>query len=442
MTQAATWGVPRNSGEADLSEIAFAIRIDDSLDAVLSGHKGSTEPSYAVAGMLWIDDTSAPWVLKLYDGVGNIEVMRFDPAADKIRHRWYKGADIASATALTLGGDGNYFDVTGVSAITSIGSIGVGSVIRLHFDASLTLTHHATNLILPGAANIKTAAGDEALFIEYDAGDWRCVSYQRADGKPAVSTLGAWQALASAPTTDLGSLAGPAINVTGTATISSFGTSPAGMFRHVRFDGVATLTYNVTSMILPGGSSIITAAGDTAVFVSEGAGNWRCLNYQRAGASSGGFAWAGVQAVSGSLMDFTGLPSGVSRITIFLNGVSTNGTGGLFIRIGDSGGIEDTGYIGSGSFMTGAATNSANDATGYLIPIGSAATVLQGFVTLERNSDAVDGWTASGVIGRSDTPGNFYVGGVKVLSGELDRVRIITSNAFDLGSINISYEWR
>lgn len=97
-----------------------------------------------------------------------------------------KGADIASANALALGSDGNYFDVTGTTAITSIGTRRVGSIVRLHFDAILTLTHHATDLILPGSANITTAAGDEAEFIEYASGDWRCIKYQKASGLSVI----------------------------------------------------------------------------------------------------------------------------------------------------------------------------------------------------------------------------------------------------------------
>ena len=42
------------------------------------------------------------------------------------------------------------------------------------------------------------------------------------------------------------------------------------------------LTHNATSLILPGGANISTAAADTAIMVSEGSGNWRCLAYQRA----------------------------------------------------------------------------------------------------------------------------------------------------------------
>lgn len=98
---------------------------------------------------------------------------------------WQKGADIASASALILGTDGNYFDVTGTTAVTSITSNGSGAI-KLHFDGVLTLTHHATDLIIPGGANITTAAGDEAEFIEYATGDFRCTSYTKASGEAVI----------------------------------------------------------------------------------------------------------------------------------------------------------------------------------------------------------------------------------------------------------------
>ena len=89
-----------------------------------------------------------------------------------------KGADIASATALPYQSTA-YADVTGTTTITSLLTSGkVGTVIKRHFDDVLTLTHNATDLILPGGVNITTAAGDEAEFVEYQAGDWICTNYQ------------------------------------------------------------------------------------------------------------------------------------------------------------------------------------------------------------------------------------------------------------------------
>jgi len=96
--------------------------------------------------------------------------------------QWSKGADVVSATALAVLTDGNYFDVTGTVTIATINTTGgIGTQIKLHFDGILTLTNSA-DIILPGGANITTAAGDEAEFVEYASGDYRCTNYTKASG--------------------------------------------------------------------------------------------------------------------------------------------------------------------------------------------------------------------------------------------------------------------
>lgn len=88
--------------------------------------------------------------------------------------------------------------------------------------------------------------------------------------------------IASAATVNIGAAAANSITVTGTTTITAFDTIVTGAKREVVFSGVLTLTHNATSLILPTGASITTAAGDVAEFVSLGSGNWRCVHYQRA----------------------------------------------------------------------------------------------------------------------------------------------------------------
>lgn len=85
--------------------------------------------------------------------------------------------------------------------------------------------------------------------------------------------------IASATTTDLGAVEGLSHSITGTTTITSFGTVSAGIWKVVIFAGALTLTHNSTSLILPGGANITTAAGDVAILQSEGSGNWRCWSY-------------------------------------------------------------------------------------------------------------------------------------------------------------------
>lgn len=92
--------------------------------------------------------------------------------------------------------------------------------------------------------------------------------------------------ITSAATVNLANITGTYAHITGTTTISSFGTVPAGQLRYLTFDDALDLTYNATSMILPGGIDITTTAGDSAIFVSEGAGNWRCISYLTASGGS------------------------------------------------------------------------------------------------------------------------------------------------------------
>jgi len=88
-------------------------------------------------------------------------------------------------------------------------------------------------------------------------------------------------AVASAATCDIGTPAASRIEVTGSVTITSLGTA-ANKIKLVRFSGEPMLTYNATSLILPGKQSIPVQAGDTALFVSNASGQWRCYSYDRA----------------------------------------------------------------------------------------------------------------------------------------------------------------
>jgi hypothetical protein len=85
---------------------------------------------------------------------------------------WKKGADLTpSAGVLTLGTDGNSFDVVS-GAISSIAGGTAGQWVLLHFDAASAITHHATNLPLPGGVSKTTATGDDLLFhcVDQDSG--------------------------------------------------------------------------------------------------------------------------------------------------------------------------------------------------------------------------------------------------------------------------------
>lgn len=88
--------------------------------------------------------------------------------------------------------------------------------------------------------------------------------------------------IADSATPAIGAAAGNTVVLNGTTTITAFDTVQAGTQRTVIFAGARTLTHNATSLILPTGANITTAANDTADFVSLGSGNWRLTNYEKA----------------------------------------------------------------------------------------------------------------------------------------------------------------
>ena len=97
-----------------------------------------------------------------------------------------------------------------------------------------------------------------------------------------VGTFGQEIPLASASTVDLGSAPAHTVQITGTTTISSFGSSASILAPYylIRFSGAMQLTYNATSMVLPGNATITTALGDSAMAQYLGNGNWRVAFYQ------------------------------------------------------------------------------------------------------------------------------------------------------------------
>jgi len=143
---------------------------------------------------------------------------------------------------------------------------------------------------------------------------------------------------------------------------------------------------------------------------------------------------------SGTTVDFTGIPSWVKRITVMFSGVSTNGVSGLFLRIGDSGGIATTSYQGAaGGIINTSATITAS--TSAIVIGGQTATdQVTGHCTLTNFSGNT--WIISGVVYIRDNQIN-YLAGTRTLTNSLTQLRVTSSNGtdtFDAGSINIMYE--
>lgn len=102
----------------------------------------------------------------------------------------YNSVAIVSGATTDLGANsGLVQEVSGVAAITSLGTVSAGIWKIVRFQGAATLTH-AASLVLPGAANIVTAAGDHMLAYSRGSGNWTVPLYQRADGSPPAFITG------------------------------------------------------------------------------------------------------------------------------------------------------------------------------------------------------------------------------------------------------------
>lgn len=190
-------------------------------------------------------------------------------------------------------------------------------------------------------------------------------------------------------------------------------------------NGTNTAWLNLSDVLLAGK----TVTGDVTVV-----GNVAYTNQITLGTSQA--------TTSGTSKDFTSIPSWVKRITVSLRGVSTSGTSSVLVQLG-SGSPTTSGYLGT-SVILGTAGASANLSSGFRVFLNTsdaATAVRHGSITI--NNMGGDVWSASGVVGLSDTPWCSIIGGSVSLAGVLDRIRITTVNGtdtFDAGSVNIIYE--
>lgn len=151
-----------------------------------------------------------------------------------------------------------------------------------------------------------------------------------------------------------------------------------------------------------------------------------------------------VASTSGTSIDFTGIPAGVKQIIISFSGVSTDAVSGtnILVQIGDSGGIETSGYTSNGARVTnGSATETNSSSAGFVIYVSVTGNVVFGIMTLMLENSTSNSWVSSHSA-RGALSSALLGGGNKSLSATLDRVRITTvsgTDSFDLGEINIAY---
>ncbi len=158
--------------------------------------KAAPQTALSLGGNMTDGASAVGVILRTYDGYSltngsklvsirnsNSEVAYVDGAGGPVwsgRVRQKQGVDVASASTLTLGRDGNFFSISGTTDIDYITTTGwqAGSVIILGFQGSLNVKHNTGSvpastaaLKLAGAANF-SATADDTLTLVYNGTAW------------------------------------------------------------------------------------------------------------------------------------------------------------------------------------------------------------------------------------------------------------------------------
>jgi len=204
--------------------------------------------------------------------------------------------------------------------------------------------------------------------------------------------------VASAATTDLCASPQAVQTVSGTTTITSFGSNcVVGIRKTLIFSGVLTLTHNATSLIIPSGVNKTTAAGDVAETIYLGSGNWRVLHFvPLSGASvlsidtrTGNFTTAnGIDTNGATQIQLTAARRTLPTRQFFLSGSGTYTTPAnvLWIRVRLVGG-------GGGG---GGANNSTPSTAGGGTTFNAGTLTAGGGGTASASANAAGGGSATG----------------------------------------------
>lgn len=172
----------------------------------------------------------------------------------------------------------------------SANDIVANGVYMIRYDTSYNAAAGAWVLLNPTVSSSISAASTTETLTGTDTS-----KYLTADGLAALWEKGS--DIASAGTISIGE--GGYFHVTGTTTITDidFATAKNGRIAVLVFDGALTLTHNSTTLVLPGGASITTAAGDSCIVAQDNSDNVKVVSYTRA---------SGAPVVSSSGWDLTG----------------------------------------------------------------------------------------------------------------------------------------
>ena len=331
-----------------------------------AGFSGTARPDWLRAGGRWLDTTVTPWILKLFDGAGDIPIASIDPNTGRSTP-YFEGKLLPHLPrgyieAFTLTNNGvdsaHDLDVTAFRCRDSsdAGDIVIAADLTKRMDALFTEGNDGGGLDV-GALTPNT--------------DYDLYAIGKDDGT--------------------GDIVG--------STASSALARPSGFSRETR---VATFRTDGSGNIVNDLFRKVTPIGETVeATVSASAGT--------------------------SITLAPGLLKGMKRFKVHFLGVQTaNANNEGIIQIGPSGGVETAGYVGSveGSNNTGSNGSHSTDGSGFQVTDAfnwDQNAPISGIVSIERVGKTPE-WTMVSELSSDTLLRNHHGSGRKAVTGDIEQM--------------------
>lgn len=181
--------------------------MNSAFQALASNNGGSSAPSTTFANQWWFDTTND--LLKIRDeananwvNVASLVGTTWIPYSNgsvlgtlanqnatavgvnltmSAKHVAFASTSVTSGTP-DFATSGNVVTLSSTATANTLGTVQAGFIGVVHYGVAITITHNGTSRILPTTANITTAVGDVEIVLSLGSGNWRTISYMRADG--------------------------------------------------------------------------------------------------------------------------------------------------------------------------------------------------------------------------------------------------------------------
>ena len=175
---------------------------------------------------------------------------------------------------------------------------------------------------------------------------------------------------------------------------------------------------------------------DGQVLTSTGAGSPPAFEAVSAGPTLGTMQ----TTTSAGSKTFSGIPAGTKNVIISWDEISTAAVTSMQVQLGDSGGIESSGYT-STSVDISSSTSIASESstTGHIVSIQGSGRLLSGHMHLTLINPSTHFWISSHTAKLANDR-MVAGGGTKTINTDLTTIYLVLgNNSYDAGQINIMY---